>query len=111
MISSCTSQSLIDRLLLHAEQRGSDIAFTFLKSENEVETITYADLIDKAVTLGAEINKRTLPEDRVLLVYPFGIRFIEGFLGCLFAGAIAVPGFVPSSPSYAKRLSGIADDC
>ncbi len=36
-----------------------------------------------------------LAGERVLLAYPPGLDFIEGFLGCLYAGCTAVPTDLP----------------
>ncbi|MEZ4236673.1 MAG: AMP-binding protein [Myxococcota bacterium] len=50
------------------------------------------------------------PGDRVLLVYPPGLDFPCAFLGCLWAGVVAVPA-APPQPDRLGVLEGIAADC
>ncbi len=47
----------------------------------------------------------------MLLLYPHGIDFIIGFLGCLYAGAIAVPAYPPHPRRSDPRLEAIFEDC
>ena len=46
----------------------------------------------RARAIGAWLQQQAAVGQRVLLLYPPGIQFIEAFFGCLYAGAIAVPG-------------------
>ena len=46
----------------------------------------------------------------VLLLYPPGIEFIVAFFGCLYAGVIAVPAYLPRLNRPMTRLRSIADD-
>jgi acyl transferase domain-containing protein/acyl-CoA synthetase (AMP-forming)/AMP-acid ligase II/NADPH:quinone reductase-like Zn-dependent oxidoreductase/acyl carrier protein/NADP-dependent 3-hydroxy acid dehydrogenase YdfG len=51
--------------------------------------------------------------ERVLLLYPPGPEFIVAFMGCLYAGAVAVPAFPPDPTRLARtlpRLRAIAED-
>lgn len=63
-------------------------------------TMTYADLDRRARAVGAALQRTGAGGGRVLLGYPPGLDFIVGFIGCLYAGATAVP--IP--PLYPGRL-------
>eukprot|EP00955_Chlamydomonas_euryale_P013393 144393-Chlamydomonas_euryale.AAC.2 len=50
--------------------------------------------------------------DRVVLVLPPGLEFLDAFLGCLVAGVVAVPVYPPNPATIQKdlqRLSKIVD--
>ncbi len=57
----------------------------------EMSRVTYAELDKKARAMAAYLQTETQIGDRVLLAYPAGIDFVVAFLGCLYAGVIAVP--------------------
>ena len=52
--------------------------------------------------------------ERALLLYPQGVEFVESFLGCLYAGTVAVPAYPPDPTRLERtlgRLLGIIADC
>jgi acyl-CoA synthetase (AMP-forming)/AMP-acid ligase II len=77
---------------------------------NETNTLTYEQLDGKASLVAAQLLRTCQPEDRVLLLYPSGLEFVAAFLGCLYAGVIAVPAPFPSgreNRQERRRLTGI----
>jgi acyl-CoA synthetase (AMP-forming)/AMP-acid ligase II len=56
----------------------------------------------RARAIAAMLQGEGLEHRRVLLLYAPGLQFIEAFLGCLYAGAIAVPAY-PPEPGLLKR--------
>src|SRR6185295_4748861 len=48
--------------------------------------------------------------DRALLLYPPGLDFIRAFMGCLYAGVVAVPAYPPRRNRSIERLKSIALD-
>ncbi len=48
---------------------------------------------------------------RVLLLYVTGPEFIAAFYGCLYAGAIAVPGYAPEPSRLARALPRLGRSC
>src|SRR5690242_6628305 len=88
-----------------------DQAITFLRDGGYgAETITFKDLDLRARSVAAHIQLNASPGDRVLLVYPPGLDFIAGFLGCVYAGAVAVPLPAPSDSKAMLRVQLIAAD-
>lgn len=79
--------------------RGEQPAFTFLE-EGEIEgaqTLSFADLDRAARVVAADLQARGVrPGDRVMLLHEPGRDMIAGFLGAIYAGAIAVPCYPPS---------------
>ncbi|MEQ4299797.1 fatty acyl-AMP ligase [Plantactinospora sp. B6F1] len=75
-----------------------------------VETsLTYAELDRAARSTAAWLGRRCRPGDRALLLYPTGLEFVAGFLGCLYAGVIPVPVPLPANyRHHADRTSAIA---
>ncbi len=104
--------SVTELIRNRSETSGATRAYTFLQNgETEAAQLSYAD-----VDLGSRIVAAALQEiasigDRVLLMYSPGLDFITGFLGCLYAGAVAVPAYAPNPARperYMPRLSAIA---
>src|SRR6185295_17682607 len=86
-------------------------AFTFLESgETEADSLTYAQLDAHARTIAAQLQGSVRPGDRALLLYPPGLDFIRAFMGCLYAGVIAVPVYPPRRNRSIDRLKSIAID-
>jgi acyl-CoA synthetase (AMP-forming)/AMP-acid ligase II/3-oxoacyl-(acyl-carrier-protein) synthase len=80
---------------------------------HESARITYRDLDKQARVIAAFLQTKTQPGDRVLLAYPAGIDFVTAFVGCLYAGVIAVPVHCQSETEFDttfKTLNGIALD-
>jgi acyl-CoA synthetase (AMP-forming)/AMP-acid ligase II len=67
---------------------------------------TYAELDRQARRIGAWLQQRFDPLDRVLLLYPTGLGFVAGFFGCLYAGMIAVPAPLPGRYPHERRRVG-----
>ncbi len=85
-------------------------AYIFLKDGESLEhTISFGQLDSMARIIAAQLQAMDMTSKRVLLIYPAGIEYITAFLGCLYAGAIAVPVYPPSR-HYAHRLKAIIRD-
>eukprot|EP00798_Chlamydomonas_sp_ICE-L_P001269 gene1269-32617_t len=67
---------------------------------------TYGDLAARARAVAfCLVGKYGVkPGDRVVLVLPPGLVFIDAFLGCLVAGAVAVPVYPPNPATLEKDL-------
>ena len=103
--------TIVDLLRQRAAYRPHDRAFTFLvDGENEELNNTYAELDQKARTIGAWLMDRGMYGKRVLLLYPSGLDFIAAFMGCLYGGAIAVPAYPPRKNRSVERIEAIAAD-
>jgi acyl-CoA synthetase (AMP-forming)/AMP-acid ligase II len=74
------------------------LAFRYLANgEVEGATIEIAcgELWRRSSAIAARISEVGDRGQRVLLIYPPGVDFVPAFLGCLLAGAVAVPVYPP----------------
>jgi acyl-CoA synthetase (AMP-forming)/AMP-acid ligase II len=80
-----------------------------LRHENG--SLTYGALNRQACRIAEFLVDRSASGRSVLLVFPAGLDFLPAFLGCLYAGALAVPAAQPTRQDSANRLTQIASDC
>jgi acyl-CoA synthetase (AMP-forming)/AMP-acid ligase II len=97
--------SLVGLVAARARERSGQRIFTFLNEEGREEAFcTYAGLDRRARAIAAHLQERGLAGKRALLLFPPGLPFIEAFLGCLYAGVVAVPAYPPRANRGAARL-------
>jgi acyl-CoA synthetase (AMP-forming)/AMP-acid ligase II len=100
---SPTFSTIVDLLRFRAEKQPGQRSYTFLvDGEEEEEHINYGELDSSARMIAAFLQSQGATGQRVLLLYPPGLDYIKAFLGCLYAGATAVPVYPP-------RLSRLTD--
>ncbi len=93
------------------------VIFTFVDDSGKVvSTLTCKEVYTRAQQISDSlVNSHHLKKgDRVLLVYPQGLEFVEAFLACLLAGLIPVPVPAPMPLRPDIGLLGyiaIANDC
>lgn len=104
--------SMVELLRLHAVEAGGDEAVAILEdgSSNIQLSWTYEQLDFHARAVAGTLQERLEPGSRVLLLFPFGVGFITGFMACLYAGMVAVPAYPPRSPRHIPRLEAIVHD-
>ena len=89
-------------------------AYVFLKDGLKVDrTLSYAELDRRARAIAWFLRQRFQVGDRLLLMHPPGLEFVEAFWGCLYAGMVAIP--VPPPDAFrvkqsGRRLTAIAQD-
>ena len=66
--------------------------------------LTAVELDRRARAIAAELQARGLRGERVLLLYPPGLDFVEAFYGCVYAGALAVPAYPPNPARLGRTL-------
>lgn len=106
-----SAPNLPDIVDQRAATRPEAVAFRFLgDGENETGQLTYAELAARAHRLARRIGRSARPGDRALLACPAGLEFPVAFLGCLYAGVIAVPIEVPKRRDGQARLAAAVRD-
>lgn len=109
--------TLVDILYRRAQQHPEALAYRFLPTGELAEpavTRSYGELAERARAIGARLQAEARPGDRVLLLYPPGLDYLEGFFGCLSAGVVPVPAYPPDLSRIERsmpRLSAILSDC
>lgn len=108
---SAPCRTLVDILRWRARYQPERKAYTFL-ADGEVEeaTVTYGELDRQARSTAARLQKHTSIGDRAVLLYPPGLDYVAAFLGCLYAGVVAVPAYPPSSNRSLARIQSITVD-
>jgi acyl-CoA synthetase (AMP-forming)/AMP-acid ligase II len=113
-LTSRCSASLIDLLRDRAAAQGPETAFTFLDGgEREQAFLTWSDIDARSRAIGAMVTAHVAPGSRVLVMLPPCIDFVPAFFGVLYAGAIAIPAYPPSTPRPDRasiRLRGMIAD-
>jgi acyl-CoA synthetase (AMP-forming)/AMP-acid ligase II len=95
----------------HAAHKGDRTAYIYLLDGEEQEVpITFSELDLRARAFAAALQKVASPGERALLLYPSSLEFIISFLGCLYAGIVAVPTTVPHLKRGTPRLRAMVED-
>jgi phthiocerol/phenolphthiocerol synthesis type-I polyketide synthase C len=72
--------------------------------EHESATVTFAELDTRSRQVAVALLQQVSPGDRVLVMCEPGLEYVYAFLGCLYAGAIAVPAYPPSPMMLERSL-------
>ncbi len=102
---------IIARLHHHAWRRPRVHAFSFLDEGEPNGACTrrsFHDLHLRARQVAAGLRQVVRPGDRALLLFPPGLGFIDAFLGCQYAGVIAVPAYPPDPTRLERTLPRLA---
>jgi acyl-CoA synthetase (AMP-forming)/AMP-acid ligase II/predicted naringenin-chalcone synthase/acyl carrier protein len=97
--------TLVDSLRALAARRPHDPVYHFLDSgdvDGPISRLTFGGLDQRARTIAAALTRAGGRGERVLLAFVPGLDFACAFLGCLYAGAVAVPIYLPE-PSRIER--------
>ncbi len=108
------NSDLVSVVRFWAEVQPDAPAFCFTDGENfeNDACLTFRQLDAAARNIAGYLQKLGVTKgQRVLLIYPPVFDFVSGFLGCLYAGAVAVPAFPPRRNRKGQRIHGIARDC
>jgi amino acid adenylation domain-containing protein len=79
----------------------------------EAPLVTYAAIARRARAIGAHLVELGARGERAILLYPPGIDYIATFLGCVYAGVVAVPAYPPDPTRLERtlpRLTKIVED-
>lgn len=87
---------IISHLEANRNKQPNKLAFKYLKDgDQNTESVTYAEVLDRAKALALLLEEKGLRNTNALLVYMPGLDFIMAYLACLYAGVIAVPAYPP----------------
>ncbi|MEV0495148.1 fatty acyl-AMP ligase [Streptomyces atratus] len=107
-------RTFTELVLERTEARSDADAFIFLPDDargSVPQHLTSAGLDQEARRIASWLQERKAANRQVLLLYPAGLDFIKAFTACLYAGAVAVPGPLPTEQGqHFSRVSGILRD-
>ncbi|MEM8780318.1 MAG: fatty acyl-AMP ligase, partial [Cyanobacteria bacterium P01_G01_bin.49] len=105
------NSTLVDLLQHRAIYQPQHTGYVFLSNgKTEEIKLSYQSLEQQAKVIAARLQKMNLMGERALLLYYPGLDFITAFLGCLYAGVVAVPVYPPQGVQQLFRLDAIAAD-
>jgi acyl-CoA synthetase (AMP-forming)/AMP-acid ligase II len=86
--------------------------YAFMSDDGSLHEVTYAQIDRRARTIAGRLQKSAAAGTRAILLFPPGVEFIAAYLGCLYAGVVAVPCYPPGlSRNSALAARKIALDC
>ncbi len=101
------ANSIADILQQRAIANPQALAYIFLEDgENKEQKLTYQELDAQAKAIGSQLQVTVQPGDRALLIYPYAavLDFIAAFMGCLYAGVVAVPCHPPMNSLTSSEI-------
>nr|WP_234029748.1 MULTISPECIES: fatty acyl-AMP ligase [Streptomyces] len=101
--------------LCRIHERPDATAYQFVRAGREgvleADPLSYGELGRRALRLAAWLQERGCHGQRVLILHSDGEQFVTSFLGCLFAGAVAVPAPPPGGARQnVERVAAIVRD-
>jgi acyl-CoA synthetase (AMP-forming)/AMP-acid ligase II/alkylation response protein AidB-like acyl-CoA dehydrogenase/acyl carrier protein len=103
--------NLVDAVRASVEARHDSAAWVYLGDGEDVkDELTFGELDRQARAIAARLQGLGAAGDSAILLYPPGLEFISAFLGCLYAGVIAVPLPVPRVKASIAQFVGIIED-
>ncbi|MFE3651816.1 AMP-binding protein, partial [Streptomyces sp. NPDC059152] len=102
-----TYPSFSDVLAAREAQQPERIVYRFLETgdvDGDVTELTYGGLGRRVRSIAAFLRERGLTGRRALLLYPPGLEFVSGFLGCLAGAVVAVPAPLPRPGDFDRSL-------
>ncbi|HSK80968.1 MAG TPA: AMP-binding protein, partial [Thermoanaerobaculia bacterium] len=108
---SLAAPPLLRLLRERAAEAPQRTGFRFLNATGaEAEALTLGELDLRARTVAASLQEAGAVGERALILHPPGLGFVTSFLGCLYAGTVAVPAYPPGRNRPPARLRSIAAD-
>ena len=94
----------VDLLVQRLASRPNAPAFSFLRTDLGIDNQLSGGVLDnEARAFAASLQQLGFSRQRAILLYPPGREFIVAFVGCLYAGVVAVPVIPPRSTRNASR--------
>ncbi len=106
-----STNNLLDVLRQRADEQSDHLMYRFIQDDDsKIETITFAEMDQRARAIGAWLESSNASGERALLLYPPGLEYITAFFGCLYAGVTAVPAYPPRLNRPVPRIQSIVAD-
>ena len=103
--------SFVELVRCRAAKSPTQPALAFLMDGEEEEVRwTYRQLDDAARSIAAHLQQLNSSGRRALLLYSPGLEFTSAFLGCLYAGIVAIPAYLPRPNRPLDTLESIVAD-
>ncbi len=111
LIANSNCSTVVEVLRFRSATQPNQAAFTLLlDGETEQATLTYQELDKLARRVAARLQELGLTGKQALLLYSAGLDFVVGYLGCLYAGVVAVTAYPPRNERNTPRIKAISKD-
>ena len=114
-VSVKSLKTILSSAVQWASEQPNKVAYSYPTFTDQApQQLSYFDLINGAARVGEWLRKRQAKDARVLQLLPTGPDFVTSFLGCFYAGAVAVPAPAPDNTRLKRtlpRLLRIVEDC
>ncbi|MFG3016316.1 amino acid adenylation domain-containing protein [Streptomyces cinerochromogenes] len=104
------SAGFVELLRERAATAPHRLALEFVLGEDARLRLDHAALDRRARAVAALVQEHVGPGARVLIVHQPGPDYVSAFLGCLYAGAVAVPVYPPAGARGRERLAAVIAD-
>jgi acyl-CoA synthetase (AMP-forming)/AMP-acid ligase II len=108
------AETFTELVLSRAAALPSKDAYIFLRDDatsSEADHLSYGALDAEAKRIASWLQARDAFGKQVLLLFPSSMAFVKAFVGCLYAGAVAVPAPLPGEQGHhLARVAGIVRD-
>ncbi|GGS81893.1 non-ribosomal peptide synthetase [Streptomyces cinerochromogenes] len=104
------SAGFVELLRERAATAPHRLALEFVLGEDARLPLDHAALDRRARAVAALVQEHVSPGARVLIVHQPGPDYVSAFLGCLYAGAVAVPVYPPTGARGRERLAAVIAD-
>ena len=112
-MTDATQEDLVSHLRAQFAIHGDTRTFTYLSESGRglvEDVVTFGDLERDAREVAAWLRSRPEAAQPVLLLFEPGIAFWRTFIGCLYAGVVAIPAPLPHDQRSMSRVAGILRD-
>ena len=100
-------RDLVAAIVRSAAVGGSSLYCRFLATgepDGEADERSFSEFCQRCLRLASGLQSAGARGERVLLLYPPGVAFAEGFVACVLAGAVAVPALPPDPGRLDRTL-------
>ena len=105
------AENIVEVICQHAISYPNQEAVILVMDSEDSQSISlsYSQLDVNARNIASWLQKHFSEGERILLLYPVGLNFVSAFLGCLYAGMVAVPAPLPGKFRHQQeRIKTIA---
>ncbi|MFF9603496.1 amino acid adenylation domain-containing protein [Streptomyces sp. NPDC014684] len=103
-------RTLVDVLRERADRTPELTCFEFAGDGEAERVVSYQQLDRRAAEVAGVLREHGLTGQRALLLYPPGPDYVAAFFGCLYAGVVAVPVYLPTGRLGITRMLAVAGD-
>ncbi len=106
-------ENILTLLAEEEEKNPHRVIFSYLDAYLNIQAErTYHDLWQRSRAIGAILQQHISPGDRVLLLFPSGLDFVDALLGCIISQFIAVPLPIPRwNGKDAEKVIHVIENC